>query len=138
MNMSASPKTTRSRKGSLKDAKDLSIKPTDLSSLFHEFEERMKSFMKEELKAITDRLSNIENKISSLKVNCTRLDNDVAEIKEIVTKQQLRIESHEEKLRENNLVIHNIPEREISTGITTLKTDCQKVSHLCVDRKSVV
>ena len=66
--MPSSPRTSRSRKGSLKDAKELS-NDVDFSLLIRESEERMKLFFKEEMKSLTDHL-NIENTLSSLKINC--------------------------------------------------------------------
>ena len=127
--MSSSPRTSRSRKGSLKDAKE--PHSVDFPLLIRESEERIKSFLKEEMKSITDRLNNIENNIFSVKMNCTRLDDEIVQIREVIKKQQVRIENHEEKLRENNLVVHNIPEKEVSIGIDILKTDNMKVAHLC-------
>ena len=126
---SPTSRLSRSRKGSLKEVKDTCS--VDISSLIRESEERIKSLFKEEMKTINDRLLNIENSISTLKVNCVRLEEDVILIKEVMAKQQIRIEKHEEKFRENNLVVHNIPEREVSIGISTLETDDMKVAYVC-------
>ena len=131
--MSSSPVTSRpsrARKGSLKEAnKDTGN--VDLSLLIRESEERIKSFFREEMKNINNRLLNIENNMSNLKMNCVRLDEEIVQIKEVLAKQHARIENHEEKLRENNLVIHNIPERDVAFGSTTLKTDDSKITYLC-------
>ena len=130
MSSPISGRPSRSRKGSLKDVNKDTCN-VDFSVLIRESEERIKSFLKEEMNAINHRLLNIESTMSALQVNCVRLDEEIIQIKEVLAKQQTRIEAHEEKLRENNLVVHNISERDVSIGSSTLKTDDMKVAYLC-------
>ena len=73
--MSTPTKTSKTRKTSLKETNDVST--NNLSLLLRESEERMKCFFKEEIKSITDRLSNIENSISSIKIEAVRMDNKI-------------------------------------------------------------
>ena len=48
-------------------------------------------------------------------------------MKDVITNQQLTIENHEQKLRAKNLIVHNIPEDEVSFGSETLKNDRDKI-----------
>ena len=125
----STPKNLRNRKGSLKDPKDSA--DSDLSSLLRETEERMKTFFRDEVKTLHDRMANIENSILSLKTECIRLDDDVLRIKEAIMAQQKQIENHESRLREKNLIVHNIPESDVIDGIEKLKTDTDKLIFLC-------
>ena len=127
--MSVSPKAPKTRKGSLKETKDISV--NDLPLLLRESEERIKSFFKDEIKTLTDRLSNIETNISAIKVEAVRMDNDISTMRDVIIKQQMRIESHETKFRANNLIVHNIPENDISTSADKLKSDIEKVEFIC-------
>ena len=125
----SSPKNLRNRKGSIKDNKESA--ESDFSALLRETEERMKSFFKEEIKTLHDRMSSIENSILNLKTECIRLDDNLLKVKEVIVAQQKQIESNESKLRERNLVIHNIPESDVIDGIEKLKDDTDKLTFLC-------
>ena len=125
----ASPqqKSTRSRKTSLKDTPSSS----SISDLIRESEERLKEFFKTEMSLVTQKLSKIETALSAVQTQCLRLDSEVSEVKEVIFKQQTQIEAHERKLRERNLIIHNIPETHISTATEQLKDDSDKIQFLC-------
>lgn len=78
--MSNSPNTktnARGRRGSLKD----SITLNDVAEIVRESEKRMKAFIKDEIKILTDRLAQIETNVSLMKTECVRLDDEVSKIK---------------------------------------------------------
>lgn len=125
----STPKNLRNRKGSIKDPKDSS--DCDFSVLLRETEERMKSFFKEEIKGLHDRMSSIESSILSLKNECIRLDDNLLSMREVIVAQQKQIEKHESKFRERNLIVHNIPESDVINGIEKLKSDTDKLAFLC-------
>ena len=127
--MATPPKTSKTLKGSLKGTKD--IYANDLSLLLRESEEGMKCLFKEEIKSIADRLSNTENNVSSIKMEAVRMDNKITMMKDVIMKQQMRVESHETKLRENNLIVHNISENDVLTDTGKLESDIKKVEFLC-------
>ena len=66
-----------------------------------------------------------------LKVECTRIDTEVSEMREIIIQQQKQIEKQEEKPRENNLIAQNISEKEIVIGSKKLSDDVEKLSYIC-------
>ena len=130
----STPKLSRTRKGSVKDlqgSKDNTSTSDDFASHLTALEERLKSFFREEIKSIHDRLASIEGSVSSLKSETVRLDNEITQMRDIVLNQQLRIEKHEEFVRAKNLIVHNIPEKEVNTSLLKLKNDVDKVAFLC-------
>ena len=136
--MAQTPKNLRSRKGSLKDPSEPSV--PDFAALLKETEERMKSFFREEIKSIYDRISTIETSVLSLKTETVRLDSEIQSIQDVILRQQITIESFESKQREKNVIIHNIPESGVDDGVNRVKEDTDKVALLCqiakVDIKS--
>ena len=67
---------------------------------------------KDELKVITDRLDRFEQHLSSVQTECARLDSEVSTLKELLISQQMQLEGHESRMRENNIIVHNIPEND--------------------------
>lgn len=116
----------RGRKGSAKDSSTVAI--SDIPALIRESEERIKSHFKDELKAITDRLDRFEQHLSSVQTECARLDSEVSTLKELLISQQMQIEGHESRMRENNIIVHNIPENDtpVLLGSDRLTNDLQK------------
>lgn len=127
MSQSPNKNSSRSRRGSLKN----DIKLKDVAELIRESEERMKSFIKEEIKSVTDRLTQIEANASLMQSECVRLDDELSKIRNVVINQQLLVEDHERKLRANNVIIHNIPEDRVSSESDVLDDDEQKIECLC-------
>ena len=119
---------TRSRKGSL--VKD-NLTLQDIPALIRESEERIKNFLKTEIEAVNKRLDKFEASLFSVKANCDHLGNEITTIKEVIIDQQLKIESHEAKLRSNNIIVHNIPEDPVFYGPDKLEDDKSKMSVLC-------
>lgn len=135
--MSQSPHNTRGRKGSLKDSvKDSN--PSDFTAMLVALEDRLKAFIKSEVASLasqvtslTTKVDNIEQKLSSVQTDCLRLDNEIQTIRRVITDQQLTIESHEQKLRANNIIIHNIPEDVVLLNGDQIKNDTEKIMSLC-------
>lgn len=125
--MSVTPKSTRSRKGSIKDSLTLN----DISELIRQSEERIIGFVKNELSQLSDKLTKIESCLSSVQTECVRLDQEVSKMKVILSNQQMQIENHERKVREKNIIMHNIPETDLPVGPEILKGDKQKIMFLC-------
>ena len=121
----------RGRKGSVKDTCTITI--SDISSLIRESEERIKSHFKDELKAITDRLDRFEQHLSSVQTECARLDSEVSTLKKLVISQQMQIEGQENKMRESNIIVHNIPENDTPVFLNSerLTNDLQKTLAFC-------
>ena len=86
----ASTTITRGRKGSVKDSLTLD----DVSSLIRQSEERIKSCFKDEIAALTEKIATLENNLSVVQTECSRLDFEVTRMKDIITNQQLTIENH--------------------------------------------
>jgi hypothetical protein len=118
-------KSLRPRKGSVEHIKD----PTkvDFAALLRETEERIKNCFKDEIKSVTERLDKIERNISVVQTECVRLDAEVTTIKRIIVLQQQSIERNEERLRESNLILNNIPENEVIHESKNLKSDPDKL-----------
>ena len=129
MSTTTTPRNTRGRKGSTKDANVLSA--SDVANLLRESEERMKKIFKEEMSLIADKLTKIENSLSSVQTECARLDDEILKIKKVIKGQQIQIESGERKLRRNNIIVQNIPESNLSSSTEQLKDDFDKISYLC-------
>ena len=133
--MPLTPPTTRGRKGSLKEPVSLS----DVAELIRESEERMKVFLEDKLKtivreelcAINDRLSDFGSTLSTLQGECVRLDDQISTIKNIIFRQHLHLEEQEKKLREKNIIVHNIPEGKLTDGSDLLRDDKEKIALLC-------
>lgn len=120
---SSTPVITRGRKASLKDTSAIE----DISTLILKSEERMKAFFREELSVLTERLIKLEDNLSSVQTECARLNDEVSILKRAITTQQVQIEEHERKMRANNLIIHNIPEEDLSYGTKSVKNDSEKI-----------
>ena len=129
--MSDSPKSnkaaTRSRKGSLKEGITLS----DVAEIIRESEERMKAFIRDEIKSVTDRLAVIEASVSSMQTECVRFDDEISKIKKVIINQHIRVEDNEKTLRAKNVIINNIPEDQIRSGSDVWDDDAEKIEHLC-------
>ena len=123
---SPSKTSTRGRKASLKDGLTLA----DVAEIIRESEERMKTFIKEEIKGVTDRLTAIESSVSLMQMECVRFDDEISHIKKVITNQHLRVEEHEKTLRAKNVIINNIPEDRINNESVTLEDDDQKIEHI--------
>ena len=122
-----SPANTRARKGSLKD----SLSPNDVLELIRASEERIKQCIKDEVSALTDKLSKIETTLCSVQNDCALLEAQVEKIKHVINCQQIQLEDGERRLREKNIIIHNIPETNVSTATEQLEDDFDKVRFLC-------
>ncbi|MEL7308770.1 MAG: hypothetical protein AAGK05_13455, partial [Pseudomonadota bacterium] len=112
-----------------KDTKPIAL--SDVAEIIRESEERMKTFIKEEIKSVTDRLTVIETNVSLMQTECVRFDEELSKIKKVLSDQHLRVEEHERMLRVNNIIIHNIPEEEVSSDSVVLEGDVQKIEHVC-------
>ena len=91
-----SPANTRARKGSLKD----SLSPNDVLELIRASEERIKQCIKDEVSALTDKLSKIETTLCSVQNDCALLEAQVEKIKHVINCQQIQLEDGERRLRE--------------------------------------
>ena len=120
-------KSRKSRKASLRDTPV----PSDFADLLRESEERLKTFIEDRLNTVTEKLTKIESALSAVQTECTRLDSEVTIIRDAICKQQLQLEANERKLREKNLILHNIPEEDVITSTDQLKNDNDKVLHIC-------
>ena len=134
MNSTPVSQSTRGRKGSVKD-QSASEATASCSHNFSEMllasEQRLKNFFKDELQAIYNKLHQYETVVSSLQSECVRLDTTMMTMKKVIVEQQMIIEEHEEKLRANNLIIHNVPETTVKYEDDTLDTDSNKVVFMC-------
>lgn len=90
----------------------------------------MKIFVREEIRALNDRLCNSEKAISIMQTECVRLDDEIKRMKQVVISQQKFIEVNEEKNRANNLIVHNLPETEVKHNGVFLKSDADKLSFI--------
>ena len=122
---SSTPIITRGRKASLKEYNVLTI--DDNSSLLMKSEERLKAFFRDEIAGLTKRLTKLEDSLSSVQTECAHLNDDVSKLKEVITNQQLQIESHERRTRANNLILNNIPEDDLSRGTESIADDSEKL-----------
>jgi hypothetical protein len=126
MSQSTTPHNTRGRKGSLRDnTKELT------ANMLVEMEERLKTFIQSEIASLVVKVDNLERKLSGVQTECLRLDGEINTIKKIISDQQMTIESHEHKLRANNIIIHNIPEDVITQSGTHINKDTDKIMSLC-------
>ena len=120
-----SPVETRSRKASLnKDAQSFEAM---VSLLIRESEERLKQFF---LKEFGQRLDRLESHFSHIQSECARMDDEISSIKKVIISQQYLVEDHEKKLREANLILHNVSEDVVSSCSVTLKDDKEKLDYI--------
>lgn len=131
-------RSTRGRKGSVKDCRDTpeatATSINSFSDMLLASEQRLKSFFKDEMRAIYDKLHSFEVVVSNLQSECIRLDTAMMSMKKVIVEQQKVIEQHEENARVNNLIIHNVPEFKISgrgPSAGTLESDTDKVVFVC-------
>ena len=124
---STSPTRSRTRKGSKENICTL----TEFSALLRESEERLKSFLKSEIDSLGVRIERIESKLSLVQTQCANLDNEISMIKSFVVDEQIQIENHEKKLRASNIIVHNIPEDEVTVGAETFTSDSEKILTMC-------
>ena len=129
-NKSSPAMQTRGRKGSSTTTKE-NLNLSDISALIHESEARIKDFVKTEIGAVNSRLERFEATLFSVKNDCERLEVEVSKIKQIINEQQIMIEKHESKIRECNIIVHNIPEGPVLSGTDTLREDKEKMLILC-------
>ena len=76
-------------------------------------------------------MERIESKLSTVQTECVRLDSEIDTIRKILFDQQLQIESQEKRLRAANIIVHNMPEDEITVSGEKLDNDSEKMSALC-------
>jgi hypothetical protein len=128
----STPVYTRGRKGSAKETAALSL--SDISKLLRESETRIKSDMQQlfqqEMTVVTEKLAKIESRFSFLHEEIVRVDKCMVRMQELIIDQQLQIEQHERRMRESNLIVHNIPEEDLSSNKNSLKDDHDKVDYL--------
>ena len=104
---------------------------SDFADLLRESEERLKTFIEDRFNTLTEKLTKIESALSAVQTECARLDSEITVIRDTICKQQLQIEASERKLREKNLIVHNIPEVDVDTSTEQLRNDNEKVMHIC-------
>lgn len=121
------PINTRGRKGSLKEP----VTYEELTALLNDHEKRMRECFRDEISALVGRMQKIEDNLEKIQFECVNFESEVSQLKEIITKQQMQIESHEQKLRANNIIVHNIPESDMSNRNERLKTDEEKLDFVC-------
>ena len=117
---------TRGRKGSVKEVPSLD----DISSLLKLTEERLAKCFREEVASLRGEVKTLEKKLSLALTECSRLNEEVDTLKNVLCSQQRTIEIHEQKLKACNLIVHNIPEEQVMSGSTTLKDDREKIQAL--------
>ena len=117
------PVTTRSRKGSLKD----SVTIDDITTLLRDTEDRIKNCFKDEISRLTAKIVNLEANLSIVQNECALMDSELSKMRRTIVSQQLQIEGNETKLRANNLIINNIPESDLSSGVVQLANDQEKI-----------
>lgn len=126
----STPVTTRGRKGSVKD----SVSYDDFSKLLRESEDRIRKDMQQvfqkEISTLKDKLERFESRFSFIHQELVRIDGQYERLKELVVSQQLQIEQGEKRARECNLILHNIPETDLSTSTSCLKSDDDKIKTL--------
>lgn len=73
---------------------------------------------------ITYRLSGIENSLSTIQTEiCSRLEVEVEKVKYVIKAQQMQIEAEERKIKDKNIIAHNVSETNLSTATEKLKED---------------
>ena len=119
---------TRGRKGSTKDS---GVSLNDIAKLLRESEERIKNdmqqFFQRELATVTSKLEKLESRFSFVQQEIVRVDDCIARMREVIVDQQSQIELHEKKLRECNLIVHNVAEGDLSSTEASLKDDTEEV-----------
>ena len=101
----------------------LALPRLPLTTLINDVEQRIKACFREEIADLKDKLKSFESQISVINTECGRLGDELNNVKKIIVNQQLIIESHEQKLRANNLIVHNVPEAVIRMGSSESFTD---------------
>jgi hypothetical protein len=109
---------TRERSGS--------IQIDDIKALLQQLEERLTS----RISQVFSKMEDFEKSMQLIQANQVRLDNEMNSMKEVIIVQQKQIEKIEAEKRQNNVVIHGVPEEEISVNDLVLKSDTQKVAYL--------
>jgi len=123
---SGSPARSKTRKGSLKE-----VSLSEVAELLRQSEERIKSFVKSEFDSLAERIDKIESKLSVVQTQCVRFDGELEKVKEVMSRQMLQLESHEKMLREQNVIVHNVPESDIKVAGLTIDLDSAKIVALC-------
>ena len=129
-----SPVGTRGRKGS--SSKEV-FSLAEVTSLIKDVEQRIKACFREEIADLKDKLTSFECQISAINSECGRLGDELKNVKSVIVNQQLVIESHERKLRANNLIVHNIPEGVFRVGSSEMYNDDRSKINLVIDSANV-
>lgn len=104
---------------------------TEVAELIRESEERLKAFVKSEFESLVERIDKIESRMSVVQTQCVHFDGELEKVKEVISQQMLQVESHEKKLRERNVIVHNMPESGITVAGETINHDSDKIMALC-------
>ena len=124
--MPSTPKT-RGRKGS--------AETIDIAEMLRETEERLKAYIKHEILSfatrLDERLESLERNLTAVQIEYTRIESEHVKMKDIIIQQQLQIEEHENKLRENNIILQNVPENNIIAEGRELADDPNKFEFIC-------
>ena len=98
----------------------------DIRNIIAETEQRILQRIDSKFEALYDRISVIETDIKSIKAVQVQQESDIHRIKEVIMCQQRQIESFEEKQRQCNLVITNMPEGEVMADEVPITNDKEK------------
>ena len=129
----SSPAVTRnsaSKSSASKKKAEPSFTLLDIQKLMSASEEKIISHVNNKIDELSTKIGALESAVTQIKAVQVQQESDLNVIKDIIVGQQYQIEACEERERECNLMISNIPETDVSVNGETLTDDESKVLHL--------
>ena len=86
--------------------------------------------IRDRISALSDKVSKLESRLGSVQAECVALESEVHKMKKIIVAQQQDIEKNERILRAKNLIFNNIHEGDMSSSLSPLQNDRDKLEFI--------
>ena len=102
----------------------------DVRKLLAESEERIIMTVNSKFEALCSKIDKLDSAVNEIKAIQVHQEAEIENIKTVIVKQQQQIEAFEERERQCNLIISNLPETDVVFNKVTLTDDEEKISCL--------
>ena len=126
--MSSSPAVTRNSASRKSSSSSFTL--LDIKKLISESEERIISHVNQKFDELSSKIDALETAVTQVKAVQVQQEADINRIKDLIAAQQHQIEMCQEKERECNLMLSNIPETDVIVNGERMQDDESKVLNL--------
>ena len=98
----------------------------DIQKLIAESKERIISHVNNKFEQLCAKIETLETSVKEVKAVQIQQETDIMTIKEVVAHQQSQIEQYEERARQCNLIISNLPESAVTIDNVPVTDDVEK------------